>query len=245
MAEKNLLKGETMEQYLNETQMLDFSHADIAKLIEARGWQKLAEFERIRAIYNYVRDEILFVYNTDDSIPASKVLADGFGQCNTKGTLFMALLRACGIPCRVHGFTIDKKLQKGAMTGFVYRNAPENIFHSWVEVFLEGRWYELEGFILDKRYLEKLQEKNADCRGAFCGYGVAVKDFRHPVIDFDRNNTYIQSEGITQDFGIYDCPDNLLLEHGQNMTPLKAFAYRHLGRHLMNYNVRKMRGSIV
>ena len=38
MAEKNLLKGETMEQYLNETQMLDFSHADIAKLIEARGW---------------------------------------------------------------------------------------------------------------------------------------------------------------------------------------------------------------
>ena len=112
-----------MEQYLNETQMLDFSHADIAKLIEARGWQKLAEFERIRAIYNYVRDEILFGYNTDDSIPASKVLADGFGQCNTKGTLFMALLRACGIPCRVHGFTIDKKLQKGAMTGFVYRNA--------------------------------------------------------------------------------------------------------------------------
>ena len=119
-----------MEQYLKETQMLDFSHADIAKLIEARGWQKLAEFERIRAIYNYVRDEILFGYNTDDSIPASKVLADGFGQCNTKGTLFMALLRACGIPCRVHGFTIDKKLQKGAMTGFVYRNAPENIFHS-------------------------------------------------------------------------------------------------------------------
>ena len=63
----------------------------------------------------------MFGYNIDDNISASKVLADGYGQCNTKGTLFMALLRACNIPCRVHGFTIDKKLQKGAMTGIVYK----------------------------------------------------------------------------------------------------------------------------
>ena len=114
-----------------------------------RKWMEFSEFERLKSIYNFVRDEILFGYNTDDSIPASKVLTDKYGQCNTKGTLFMALLRACGIPCRVHGFTIDKKLQKGAMTGIVYKNAPNHIFHSWVEVYSEGKWYELEGFILD------------------------------------------------------------------------------------------------
>ena len=108
-----------MDRYLTETPMLDFSAPAIQALIELRGWCSLGEFERIRAIYNYVRDEILFGYNTDDSISASKVLADGYGQCNTKGTLFMALLRGCGIPCRIHGFTIDKKLQKGAMTGLV------------------------------------------------------------------------------------------------------------------------------
>ena len=34
----------------------------------------------------------------------------------------MALLRACEIPCRVHGFTIDKQLQKGAISDFVYKN---------------------------------------------------------------------------------------------------------------------------
>lgn len=68
----------------------------------------------------------------------------------------MALLRACGIPCRIHGFTIDKKLQKGAMTGIVYHNAPRNVVHSWVEIYLEKQWYELEAFILDKTYLKKL-----------------------------------------------------------------------------------------
>ena len=155
----------------------------------------------------------------------------------------MALLRACEIPCRIHGFTIDKRLQKGAMSGFVYKKAPQNILHSWVEVFFENKWYELEAFILDQRYLSKLQEKFAGCTGFFCGYGVAVKDFRHPIIDFDRNNTYIQSEGIKQDFGVYDSPDELLKNHQQEVSKLMAFAYRYLGRHLMNCKVKKIRNS--
>lgn len=232
-----------MEKYLKETTMLDYSNENIQQLIQSRKWNQLDTFDCLREIYNYIRDEILFGYNVDDSIKASKVLSDGFGQCNTKGTLFMALLRACNIPCRVHGFTIDKELQKGAMTGFVYKNAPQNVFHSWVEVYFEDKWYELEAFILDKLYLEKLQKINSNCTGAFCGYGVAVKDFRNPVIDFNRNNTYIQSEGINQDFGVYDCPDDLLKEHHQEMSPVKAFVYRNLGRHLMNHNVNRIRIS--
>lgn len=232
-----------MDKYLKETRMLDYSNANIQKLIEERKWKELSEFECLKSIYNFVRDEIVFGYNSNDSISASKVLSDGFGQCNTKGTLFMALLRANHIPCRIHGFTIDKKLQKGAMTGIVYKNAPNNVFHSWVEVYFENKWYELEGFILDKPYLEKLQIKFKDCKGPFCGYGVATKDLKYPIIKFNRNNTYIQSEGITQDFGIYDSPDELLKVHHQEMSKIKAFAYRHLGRHLMNHNVKKIRNK--
>ena len=150
-----------MEKYLRETKMLDYSSKNIQRLIQERNWNDIEVFERLKSIYNFVRDEILFGYNIDDNISASKVLADGYGQCNTKGTLFMALLRACNIPCRVHGFTIDKKLQKGAMTGIVYKNAPQNVFHSWVEVNFEDKWYELEAFILDMEYLRKLQRKIA------------------------------------------------------------------------------------
>ena len=139
-----------MDILLQETKMLDYSSPQILDLIRERRWNELDDFNKIKQIYNYVRDEIKFGYNIDDSVSASKVLKDGYGQCNTKGTLFMALLRGVGIPCRVHGFTIDKKLQKGAMTGFVYANAPMNIFHSWVEVLYLDNWYELEAFILDK-----------------------------------------------------------------------------------------------
>lgn len=73
-----------MKELLKETHMLDFNDSRIQSLIENRGWKDLEQFECIKAIYLYVRDEILFGYNIDDSISASKVLSDGYGQCNTK-----------------------------------------------------------------------------------------------------------------------------------------------------------------
>lgn len=232
-----------MNVLLQETKMLDYSSPGIRNLICERKWNELDEFNKIKAIYNFVRDEIKFGYNVDDSVTASKVLKDGYGQCNTKGTLFMALLRGVNVPCRVHGFTIDKKLQKGAMTGLIYKRAPQNIFHSWVEVFYMGKWYEIEAFILDKKYLSNLQKINSECKGAFCGYGVAVSDFQNPMIEWNANNTYIQSEGINQDFGIYHSPDTLLAEHHQEMSLINRLIYRYIGRHLMNRNVARIRNQ--
>lgn len=116
------------EKYLRETELLNYSCNLIQKLVYERKWNDLDEFNKIKNTYSFVRDEILFGYNISDDITAEQVLKDGYGQCNTKGTLFMALLRAVNIPCRIHAFTINKELQKGAMTGFVYKNAPKNVF---------------------------------------------------------------------------------------------------------------------
>lgn len=231
----------SMELLLQETEMLNYNSPQIQSLILARNWKQLDDFHKIKEIYDFVRNEIKFGYNVDDSVTATQVLKDGYGQCNTKGTLFMTLLRGVGIPCRVHGFTINKLLQKGAMTGFVYAKAPTEIFHSWVEVLYNENWYELEAFILDDAYLSRLQRLHPECTGVFCGYGVAVSDFQHPVIEWNGNNTYIQSEGIVQDFGIYASPDQLLKEHHQNLSPCREFIFRNIGRHLMNRNVRKIR----
>ena len=230
-----------MNRYIRETPLLDYSTVSIQHLIESKQWKKLDTFKCIKAIYDYVRNDILFGYNRSDQLSASQVLQDGYGQCNTKGTLFMALLRAVSIPCRLHGFTIRKALQKGAMTGFVYRLAPENVVHSWVEVYFEDRWLSLEGFILDAAYLSRLQAKFSDCSGSFCGYGVATLDFQNPPIDWNGNDTYIQKEGINQDFGVFDAPDDFFAAHPQELSPMKKFAYENIGRQLMNSNVKRIR----
>lgn len=232
-----------MNEYLQETKLLDYSNVSIQNLVKNRNWIQDDAFHKIQKIYNFVRDEIAFGYNIDDSIPASVVLSDGYGQCNTKGILFMALLRAVGIPCRLHGFTIDKKLQKGAMAGLIYRLAPTSIVHSWVEVEYDGKWYNIEGFILDMAYLRKLQEKFSDSNTSFCGYGVATDNFQNPQIEWEANDTYIQKEGINQDFGVFPSPDTFFIEHQQQLSPFKQWVFQNIGRKLMNHNVERIRAE--
>lgn len=231
------------EKLLQETTLLDFEHPSLQGLIRERGWMTLPDKERIGAIYDFVRNEVGFGYNLADDLPASQVLADGIGQCNTKGTLFMALLRGAGIPCRFHGFTIDKALQKGAITGVAYLLAPRSIIHSWVEVWFDDRWVELEGFILDQDYLGKLQERFGDRDGAFCGFGAATPDLMNPGVEWTGGNTYIQKDGINHDFGVFDDPDSFYAKHGANLSGAKKWLFQGLIRHWMNRNVARIRGS--
>lgn len=230
-----------MRNYLQVTPLLDFNHPSLQELLYSRGWLAKAPIDRVKSIYNYVRDEILFGYNQADNIPASLVLADGFGQCNTKSTLLMALLRAAHIPNRIHGFTIDKALQKGAITGIWYRLSPKRILHSWVEVLVAGEWYYLEGVILDKPYLKALQNRFTDCKTTFCGYGAYTNSFQAPAIEWNLNHTYIQVEGIEDDFGLFDDPDAFYRDHGQALGWMKRFFFQHWVRRLMNRNVRRIR----
>lgn len=94
----------------------------IQNLIEQRKWRDLDEVNKVRNIYNFVRDEVQFGYNTGDTIQASQVLSDGYGQCNTKATLLMALLRAVGVAMRMGLPSIKpyKKAQSKAF-GISYR----------------------------------------------------------------------------------------------------------------------------
>lgn len=230
-----------MKNYLKETKLLNFSDSSIQSLIKNNSWDNMPVKDRILGIYNFVRDDIKFGYNTNDDIPASMILEDGYGQCNTKGILFMALLRAVGVPCRLHGFTIDKKLQKGAITGIWYIITPDELIHSWVEIYYNNNWLTLEGFILDIDYLNTLQSKFKECTGSFCGYGVATNNFSSLPIFWNENNTYIQSEGINNDFGVYDDPDTFFKEHSQKLNCIKRFLFRNIIRHSLNNNVNAIR----
>jgi transglutaminase-like putative cysteine protease len=119
--------------------------SSLQQLIRDRRWAELSEDERIGAVYEFVRNEIPFGYNRGDALPASSVLADGIGQCNTKTILLMALLRGTRVPCRFHGATIDERLQKGVLRGLAYRIAPQSIMHSWPRCSPAGGGWRTKG----------------------------------------------------------------------------------------------------
>lgn len=231
------------DAHLTETPMLDFRSGGLACLIKERGWADLSPTERVGAAYDFVRNEILFGYNTNDILPASKVLDDGIGQCNTKSTLLMALLRGLDIPCRFHGFTIDKSLQRGIVPELFYPLAPRAILHSWVEVRLVDDWIELEGFILDEGVLRSLQRAFPN-RDALCGYGAGTDSLHSPAVEWNGVGTYIQRTGINRDLGVFDTPDAFYAGHRQ-LSGLRGLLYRYLVRPWMNRRVEKLRDGIV
>lgn len=231
------------QKYLQPTPLLDYETLSIQALIANRGWLELDQSNRIGAAYDYVRNEVLFGYNADDALPASSVLEDGYGQCNTKGTLLMALLRALEVPCRFHGFTIDKGLQRGVVPELVYPIAPKNIIHSWVEVQYEEKWLNLEGFILDQGVLSSLQ-KHFPNRASLCAYGAGTDCLSSPGVEWKGISTYIQVTGINHDFGVFDAPDDFYKDHRQ-LSGLRGVLYRGFVRHWMNRRVAQIRiGSV-
>ncbi|MEZ8823092.1 transglutaminase family protein [Vibrio amylolyticus] len=230
-----------MNQYLQATPMLDFEDQSIQELVDQRGWARKSEYDAVGEIYQFVKDSIAFGYNRDDRLPASDVLKDGYGQCNTKGTLLMALLRAVGISTRIHGFTIYNELQRGAIPDYLFVVAPERIIHSWVEIYLDEKWINLEGYILDNDYLEQIQSSFSHTKGAFSGYGISTKCLSNPNVDWTGRDTYIQSEGIADDFGTYTHPDDFYSVHGSNLSGIKKVLFRYVLRHLMNFNVSQIR----
>ncbi len=228
---------------LEPSRLLDFGHKDISALVVSRNWRALPPFEAVGAVYDFVRNDILFGYNARDDIPASQVLREGIGQCNTKAILLMALLRALSIPCRLRGFTIHKELQRGIVPELIYPITPENILHSWVEIFLKGKWINLEGFILDQAFLRRLQETFSAGQEGFCGYGAGTANLAAPSVEWTGNDTYIQNMAINNDFGLFDTPDDFYARHQQDFPWWKRALYARVIRHWMNFRVRQIRAG--
>ncbi len=180
--------SDAMHTLLAATPLLDLHHPDVEALVTARGWRSLAPYDRIGAVYDFVRNEVAFGYNEGDELPGSRVLADD------------------------------------------------------IEVSLEGRWIELEGFILDAPYLASLQRRFPQAR-SFCGYGAATPDLSAPGVEWRGQDTYIQKDGIADDFGVFDSPDAFYARHGSNLSGLKRWLYERVIRHWMNRNVCRVRAS--
>lgn len=210
-----------MKRYLKETKLLNYNSIEIQDLIGSRGWRSLNEKEKIKSIYNFVKDEIKFGYNKKDGMAASEVLIDGYGQCNTKSILLMALLRAVDIACRIHGFLIDKRMQKGALTGIIYMLAPKKIVHAWTEVYFNGKWLALEGVIIDMAYFNNVKNNLCEYNGGYMGYGISVKNKDKINMCWNENSTYIQSFSITDDIGIFDNPDELFRKYNNANNKFK------------------------
>ena len=231
-------------KFLESTKMLNYKSKRLQALVKNKKWNELDEYEKINSVYDFVQNEILFSYNQEDTLTAEQVFMDGYGQCNTKATLLMALLRAVGIPCRLHGFEVSKEFQRGVTTALISFFAPKYFIHTWAEVYYNNQWMALEGVITDKKYFNAIKKKYKYETGEFKRFAIATPNFSLLTIDWNGEATYVQSAAIVTDLGIWNNPDEFFLKYSQNFCKLKQFMYVHLGRRIMNHNVKRTRNIL-
>ncbi len=197
----------------------------------------------INEIYSFVRDDIAYGHTKSYAVSASQVVALGCGNCLTKTTLLMALLRAVGIPCRFHAMTISKVIFRGLLQGVSYTLADKQLFHAWVEVQFKNTWFDLEGHIIDKSYLQKLQQKFPDYMGSFYGYGIAVLNFKNPENRWRESHTYVQNKAIEKDLGTFDTPDAFFAKFPEAETYTQTFRYKAIIRRRLNTSIMATRAG--
>ncbi len=232
------------QTYLEPSPLLDYTHPEIQQLITSKGWDTpKTKTDLIGEVYTFVRDEIAYGYTKSFSLPASQILSKGYGNCITKSILLMALLRAVGIPCRFHAMTISKVIFRGLLPHLSYKMAIKCPYHAWVEVQYNNKWLAMEGHIVDKAYLVKLQAKFPDYMGSFYGYGIAVLNFKNPDNRWNENHTYVQNQAIEEDLGIFPTPDAFFAQHPESEAYTRSFRYRVLMRNRLNRSIRAVRGK--
>lgn len=198
--------------------------------------------DKIMAIFNYVRDDIKFAFPKEgDFVTASKTISYSYGQCNTKGTLFIALCKAIGIPARIHFSLIKKEIQKGLFSGIAFWLMPKYISHSWAEVKIDEKWVKIDSYINDKQFYEvgktKLKEKGWDT-----GYSISCSE-NNSSAELDlKEEKFVQMDAVTEDHGVYDEPMKYYKTSKYKNRPnfFKDFLYRlWVGR--INKKVEKLR----
>lgn len=155
------------------------------------------------AVHDHVRDAVVFGWDGSFYAQrASEVLESGVGYCMTKTTLFVALLRAAGIPARAHFVDLDSAVLSGLIdTGGPY------VDHAYTEAFLDGSWVATDSYIADTRLARRARER-LSAEGRALGYGIHADgrtewDGRNPAfIQFVRLGK--RPIAASRDYGVFE-----------------------------------------
>lgn len=184
--------------FLAASDYLNFDHPSLVEIVLTHKDEDLT-LTALR-LHDYVRDNIRFGWTPRFyAMSASEVASTGVGYCNTKGTLFVALLRGAGIPARQRFVTINSDLLKP----FLNLTQPY-VDHSFTEVFLDGKWLAVDSYIPDSELYQKAQRK-LELENSRMGYGVHIDGVNEWNGTEDAFSQYIASDASISslEYGVF------------------------------------------
>lgn len=136
------LSDEKRTRYLNPTPHIDCDSEAIVSYVSNITCGLSSDKEKAMAIFNAVRDDILYdPYYYDlspEGMRASAILRKGRGYCVAKAVVFTAAARAAGIPARLGFADVKNHLSTKRLRELMGTDL--FVYHGYSEVFLGDRW---------------------------------------------------------------------------------------------------------
>ena len=183
---------------MNESKLCDYKNSIIINKASEICAGAAGEKEIARAIFNYVRDNILFNATMNIFRKASETINQKTVDYCNKVNVHLALLKTKGIPARLHYITIKKIRWKGIIPKFIYKHLPDPIGHYYCECFVNGKWTACEAIYDDAFYQGMVKSR------------ITTKD-QLPAIDWNgETDLVLFSELIAEDICIYENLDDVI-----------------------------------
>lgn len=205
-----------------------------------------SDLQMLESLFLFVRDRIMFRFPTRwkewDQVKASQVIRCGYGYCNTKATLFVALCRACGIPARVHYGLIRAEIMRGIFPSFAFPFLPDRGPHSWTEVEIEGEWRPIDSYINDAA-LFRAARSRLKKSGRTMGYSLACVDDKCSCEFNFGEKGFVHMGAVVEDHGPWDDASKYFAtEEYTRFNALQRICYPVVAM-LSNKNIEKLRAS--
>ena len=190
-------------RWVVDTPLLQLEHPRIRLLAMRLAQLKRSPREQAVACFAHIRSLPFGCIADSTGTSALAVLRAGMGDCHTKSTLLIALLRSLGIPSRLRFVTLSPEFLHG-----IIDTGGQPIEHGYTEVLLEGQWQAVDSYVVDPR-LAVSAKTRLKLEGRTLGYGM----HRDGLISWDgRSHSFGQftpadpASMPLHDWGVFDDP---------------------------------------
>lgn len=226
--------------WLGSTRLLDLEDSRLRLRVLRVTQLAQTNTHKAMQIHDYIKSLPFGCVAGFDHIPAADVLRTGRGDCHSKGTLFVAMLRCVGVPARLRFVTLPGDFLHGILDV-----GQTTITHAVGEAYLHNRWVQTDSYVTDLLLeAQAAQRLAADQR--CLGYGIHAQGNRFWNAEQHAHGQYTAADPTslpTRDWGVAHDPEHFYA--GQTHPDLTmgwlTRAKWMLAARLVNSRVKKLR----
>ena len=230
------------QNWLGGTPLLDLEDPKLRMQVLRITQLATSPTDKAVRIHDYIKSLPFGCVSESQNVRSGIVLRAGMGDCHSKGTLFVSMLRLIGIPARLRFVSLSSKFLEGivSLPGI-------QITHAIAEAYLVGKWIQVDTYVTDETFeghaLDRLKAK-----GDTLGFGLHTAGHRYwaGITSAHGQYTTLDPQSLpTRDLGVAHDPEHFYRENA-SASARNGWVSRlnwMIAAKVINHRVEKIRAS--